>query len=200
MMRKLPPLAACLFAAIAFIFPEFLQNAHAQVSDIFLTESQALLDSGQSALKLTKGGRVTHVEAAIVIDATQEAIWDVLVACDVAPEYVPNVLECRSLEVLDDGAAELFVQTVRAALFVTFEHVFRMDYEPFNRIVISRVSGPIRRLDSAWHLVPREGGSVLLTYRLAVDPGIPIPRWFVRQTLRRDLPKVLEAVKERSQS
>lgn len=181
---------ACLLSLAA--------TAQAQVSDEFLSEYSETLAAGEPALKLTKGGRVTHVEAAIVIEASQKAIWDILIACDIAPEYVPNVVACRSLEVLDDGAAELFIQTVKAALFVTFEHVFRMDYQPFSEIVISRVSGPIRRLESRWELIPRDAGSVLLTYTLAVDPGIPIPRWFVRQTLRRDLPKVLTAVRERS--
>jgi ribosome-associated toxin RatA of RatAB toxin-antitoxin module len=170
----------------------------AQVSAEFLEKFSSELDAGEPVLELTKGGPVTHVEAAIVIDAASDAIWDVLIACDVAPEYVPNVVDCQSIEVLNDGAAELFIQTVKAALWVTFEHVFRMDYEPHERITISRVSGPIRRMESAWELLPRADDSVLLTYSLAVDPGIPIPRWFVRQTLRRDLPKVLEAVKERS--
>ncbi len=190
--------ATCFFAVAAAALPGWLNDAHAQVSSEFLSEYAAELEAGEPALKLTKGGPVTHVEAAIVINASPESIWDVLVACDIAPEYVPNVVACRSLEVLNDGASELFIQTVKAALFVTFEHVFRMDYEPFSRIVISRVSGPIRRLESSWELTPQNANAVLLTYTLAVDPGIPIPRWFVRQTLRRDLPKVLTAVRERS--
>jgi ribosome-associated toxin RatA of RatAB toxin-antitoxin module len=173
-------------------------DLRAQVSEAFLSEYSAELESGQPALELTKGGPVTHLEAASVIDAPPTAIWDILVACEIAPEYVPNVMSCRSIELLNDGAAELFIQTVKAALFVTFEHVFRMDYEPHERIVISRVSGPIRRLDSIWELIPRSDGQVLLTYSLAVDPGIPIPRLFVRQTLRRDLPKVLAAVGQRA--
>lgn len=190
--------AACFFAVAATALSGALIDAHAQVSEEFLSENTATLEAGEPALELTKGGPVTHVEAAIIIRASPQSIWDILVACDVAPEYVPNVLACRSLEVLNDGASELFIQTVKAALFVTFEHVFRMDYEPLREIVISRVSGPIRRLESNWNLLPQPDNSVLLTYSLAVDPGIPIPRWFVRQTLRRDIPKVLGAVRERA--
>lgn len=197
-MRGSAASAGCARALLAAILLSNAAALSAQVSDEFLEAFSAELDAGEPALELTKGGPVTHVAAAIVINAPSSAIWEVLVACDVAPEYVPNVVDCQSIEILNDGAAELFIQTVKAALWVTFEHVFRMDYEPHARIIISRVSGPIRRLESTWELVPRADRSVLLTYSLAVDPGIPIPRWFVRQTLKRDLPKVLEAVRQRS--
>jgi ribosome-associated toxin RatA of RatAB toxin-antitoxin module len=175
--------------------------ARAQVSPEFLAANSQLLESGEVAIELEKDGPVTNVEAAIVVHADVRTIWDILVACEIAPEYVPNVLACRSLEVIDDGAAELFIQTVKPAFFIpAFEHVFRMDYTRYERIVISRVSGPIRELRSAWQLTERDDGAVLLGYTLAVDPGIPIPRLFVRQTLRRDLPKVLTAVRDRSQA
>ncbi len=186
-----------LFAAAAL--PSWSADLGAQVSEAFLREHAEALEVGEPALTMSRGGPITNLEAAIIVDASPTAIWDILVACEIAPEYVPNVVACRSIELLDDGAAELFIQTVKPAFFVpSFEHVFRMDYEPHRRIVISRVSGPIRVLDSTWELLPRSDGRVLLTYTLAVNPGIPIPRLFVRQTLRRDLPKVLTAVQQRA--
>ncbi|MGD8322912.1 MAG: SRPBCC family protein, partial [Gammaproteobacteria bacterium] len=188
-----------LLALIAAALAGWHESPKAQVSEAFLDEYAAALEAGEPVLELTKDGAVTHVETAIVIQASRQEIWNILVACEIAPEYVPNVVACRSIEVLDDGAAELFIQTVKPAFFIpSFEHVFRMDYSPLDRIIISRVSGPIRLLESSWGLVPRDDGSVLLTYTLTVDPGIPIPRIFVRQTLRRDLPKVLLAVQQRA--
>ena len=161
----------------------------------------ALLEAGEPVLQLNKDGRVTIVDAAIVIAAPQRAIWDILVACEIAPEYVPNVVACRSIEVLDDGTAELFIQTVKPAFFLpSFEHVFRMDYQRYDRIDVSRVSGPIKQLDSHWTLNERPDGKVTLGYYLELDPGIPIPRLFVRSTLRRDLPRVLAAVSERARA
>ena len=186
-------------AAIAALLP--LAGAQAQVEPAFLQRNAETLAAGETALELEKAGPVSHVDAAIVIAADPRDIWDILVACEIAPEYVPNVVACSSLEVLDDGAAELFIQTVKPAFFIpAFEHVFRMDYTPYERIVIRRISGPIRRLDSTWHLQVRADGDVLVSYSLDVDPGIPIPRIFVRQTLRRDLPRVLNAVRDRAQA
>src|SRR6185436_2797041 len=91
------------------------------------------------------------VKVAIEVAAPPRAIWDVLTACQIAPEYVPNVVSCRSLEKLDDGRAELFVQVVKPAFFLpTFEHVFRLDYDPYRRIDGHRVSGPIAHMEGSW--------------------------------------------------
>lgn len=142
-----------------------------------------------------------QVKLAALVASSAQAIWDVLVACQIAPEYVPNVVSCRSLELVDDGKAQLFVQTVKPAFFLpTFEHVFRLDYQPYERIDVHRVSGPIALMEGSWWLLPQEDGKILLVYQLAVDPGLPVPRFFVRATMKRDLPRVVEAVRERAEA
>ena len=141
------------------------------------------------------------VNIAAEVDAPPTAIWDVLTACEIAPEYVPNVVSCKKLEELDGGRAELFVQTIKPAFFVpSFEHVFRLDYTPYSQIEVHRVSGPIAYMEGSWWLLPQDNGRVLLVYELALDPGMPIPRFFVRATLKRDLPKVMQAVRERAEA
>ena len=108
--------------------------------------------------------------------APPQAIWDVLTACQIAPEYVPNVVSCRSLEKVDDGRAELFVQTVKPAFFVpSFEHVFRLDYEPYEHIGVHRVSGPLAHMDGDWWLLPQADGKILLVYELARGPRVADP-------------------------
>ena len=142
-----------------------------------------------------------EVKLAAEVDAPATAIWDVLKACEIAPEYVPNVQSCRRLEELDGGRAELFVQTIKPVFFLpTFEHEFRLDYTPYSRIDVNRVSGPIAHMQGTWWLLPEDNGRILLVYELALDPGMPIPRFLVRATLKRDLPKVLAAVRARAES
>src|SRR5262245_8489618 len=142
-----------------------------------------------------------EVKVAVEVDAPATAIWDVLKACEVAPEYVPNVQSCTKLEELDGGRADLFVQTIKPIFFMpTFEHVFRLDYTPYTRIDVNRVSGPIAFMQGSWWLLPEANGRILLVYELALDPGMPIPRFLVRATLKRDLPKVLAAVRDRAEA
>jgi uncharacterized protein len=145
--------------------------------------------------------QVVLIKVAAEVAAPPEAIWNVLRACEVAPEYVPTIVSCRTLEVLDDGRAELFVQTIKPVFFVpSFEHVFRLDYTPYTRIDVHRVSGPIAQMDGTWWLLPQEDGRVLLLYDLALNPGMPIPRFFVRATLKRDLPRLLQAIRDRAEA
>jgi len=143
----------------------------------------------------------SEVKLAAEIDAPATAIWDVLKACEIAPEYVPNVQSCKKVEELDGGRAELFVQTIKPVFFLpTFEHEFRLDYTPYSRIDVNRVSGPIAHMQGTWWLLPGDNGRILLVYELALDPGMPIPRFLVRATLKRDLPKVIAAVRERAEA
>jgi hypothetical protein len=142
-----------------------------------------------------------NVKLAAEVDAAAAAIWDVLKACEIAPEYVPNVVSCKKLEELDGGRADLFVQTIKPIFFMpSFEHVFRLDYTAHTRIDVSRVSGPIAHMQGTWWLLPQDNGRILLVYELALDPGMPIPRFMVRATLKRDLPKVVAAVRARAEA
>jgi hypothetical protein len=176
-------------------------HAAADTPDLSWIDRQAVA-AGLVAQQTGRGGRPQSVTTKVAIDiaAPPLAIWNVLTACQIAPEYVPNVVSCRRLEMLDDGRAELFVQVVKPAFFVpAFEHVFRMDYTPYTRIDVHRESGPIALMEGTWWLLPQDNGHTLLVYELALDPGMPIPRFFVRATLRRDLPKALQGVRERAE-
>jgi hypothetical protein len=150
-----------------------------------------------------RGERPLTVEVKIAaeVEAPVAAIWDILTRCEIAPEYVPNVVSCRKLETLDGGRADLFLQEIKPIFFLPkFDHVFRLDYTPYSRIDVERVSGPIEHMQGSWWLMPQDSGRVLLLYELALDPGLPIPRFLVRATLKRDLPKIMRAVRERAEA
>ena len=158
---------------------------------------RAALESGEILVRTSKDDGVISVDIAALIDAPVEVIWEVLKSCEIAPQYVSNVLSCERIEVLDDGRAELFVQTIKPMFFIPrFEHVFRLDYHPPDRIDVARVSGPIERMDGSWWLLPQPEGPVLLVNGMHVDPGFPIPRFLLRATIRKELVTIMEAVRE----
>jgi ribosome-associated toxin RatA of RatAB toxin-antitoxin module len=141
-----------------------------------------------------------HIDVAVLIAAEPPEIWAVLRDCASAPDYVPNVKSCERVAVVEGGRAEIFRQTVRLAWFLpSIEHEFSLEYEPFQEIRVRRVSGPFIRLDGIWSLRPQPGGNTLLVYSLDFDPGLPLPRIVVGATLRRDLPEVLQAIRDRAQ-
>ena len=177
-------------------------SAGAQEPDLSWID-HATLASGAVQVVTDRAERplTVRVRLATFVEAAPEMIWKVLRACELAPEYVPNVTACRSLEMVDDGNAELFVQTVKPAFFLpSFEHVFRLDYDPYRRIDVHKVSGPIEHMEGTWWLLPQDDGKILLVYDLALDPGMPLPRFLVRATLKRDLPRLVAAVRDLAQS
>lgn len=141
------------------------------------------------------------IHLAIAIRADWRSVWDVITACEVSPEYVPHVISCRRIATDSEANAELFRQTVKPAFFLPkFDHVFRLDYTPPERIDVHHVSGPIERLEGSWRLLPQDDGTIALLHSMTVNPAFPVPRFFVRNTLERDLPTVLAEIRRRAES
>jgi hypothetical protein len=161
---------------------------------------RALVAAGEIVLQTGKDEDAVTIDLALRVQASQDAIRSVLRACEVAPEYTPNIVACRRIDSVNDGRSELFVQTVKPAFFVPrFEYVFRLDYFP-SRMEVHRVSGPIAELDGTWWFIDEADGAVLLVYSLRIRPGLPVPKFFVRSTLRRYLQTILGAVRMRAEA
>lgn len=190
--RRLPLLLGGLLALAA----------RAEEIDLGWIDRQALADREIAVqTQPSERGQPTEIKAAALIDASTDAIWRVLTACQDAPEYVSTIVSCELMETLDDGRAQLFRQTVRPVFFLPrFQHVFRLDYHPPDRIDVHRVSGPLDHLEGSWHLLPQPDGQLLLVHELAVDPGAPVPRFLVRARLRRDVQQTLRAVRDRAEA
>jgi hypothetical protein len=157
--------------------------------------------------KAEDGGGVT-IELAVRIDADWRTIWQTVTACEVSPEYVPHVRSCTALDpesigepTIADDSAELFMQVVKPAFFLPkFEHVFRLDYFPPERIEVVHITGPLDRMEGEWRLIPGADGSMIVIQKLTVKPNFPVPRFFVRNTLERDMPPVLAEIRRRAEA
>jgi hypothetical protein len=175
--------------------------ANAQLADLDWVDWDSV-DAGNveyQTSKIDKG--TTRIVLTIAIDADRQTVWDLLTACEISPDYVPHVLDCSQIDTIADGAAELFLQTVKPAFFLPkFEHVFRLDYFPLDRIEVSHISGPIDRMEGDWRLIDRPGLPMVLVHSLTLKPGFPVPPLFVRNTLKRDLPTVLREIRSRAEN
>jgi len=157
------------------------------------------LSAGEILVNVVEAGPFRgHVQAAIAINATPEEIWEVVTDCDKAPEFVPGVLSCERLEVLEPGRVELFRQAVKYSWYLPrLEYEFRLEYFPYEQLNFRRVSGSLKRLDGTWWLEARGDDQTLVFYSLDLDPGFLVPKFLVRKALRKDLPKVLAALRQR---
>lgn len=188
-------------AAAIVLFAGFAGRSDSQPDDLDWIDF-ARVDAGEVVLEAIGVERGTvHIQLAIAIDADWQTIWEVLKACEIAPEYVPHVVACSRVASIEDCDCELFEQSVKPAFFLPrFEHIFKLEYFPPERILVSHVSGPLDRMEGSWRLIERPEKPIVLVHSLTLKPGFPVPRLFVRNTLRRDLPKVLREVRERAES
>jgi len=188
-------------AAVIVVIAGFANRSVAQPDDLAWVDFDRL-DAGEVVMETTGTARGTvHIDLAIAIDADWETIWDILKACEIAPEYVPHVVACRRVATIEDCDCELFEQSVKPAFFLPrFEHVFKLEYFPPHTIEVSHVSGPLDQMEGSWRLVERPGKPIILIHSLTLKPSFPVPRMFVRNTLRRDLPTVLLEVRQRAEN
>lgn len=187
MRRRVRPwqCAAVLLAYCAlpiFLFPS--STAQAQGAP----QTQLIPDtSGQ-------GGRV---RANILIPAAPSIVWAVMMDCINAPRFVPNLRACVIESASDDGRSDIRLH--RIAWLVGFPPInirFASRYLKGREIAFERISGDIAQMTGKWVLEPRENGqSTYLTYEAYLMPSRFMPSGLVRSALKRDTPKILEAVR-----
>ncbi|HSG64277.1 MAG TPA: SRPBCC family protein, partial [Gammaproteobacteria bacterium] len=157
--------AACLASCTVLIVAA--QNTSPDwIDDSLLETREVQLDFGSD--QRFRG----HLRAAVLIDASPERIWDILRDCETAPDYLDNVLSCELVDTLDGGRAQIFRQRAKLRWFLpSFEHTFRLDYEPYERITVSRVDGPLERLDAVWTLESVVPARTRVSYVLDIEAG-----------------------------
>lgn len=142
------------------------------------------------------GGASGLIRGSVDIDAPPEAVWKVVVDCDLAPRMVKRLKSCRVLERDPAGRWDLREHVSRAGILPSVRSVFRSEYDPPRRIRFYREGGDMQVLNGEWRLIPLDGGTrtrVLYESRASTPFAIPAP--IARMALRRDIPDALAALR-----
>jgi Polyketide cyclase / dehydrase and lipid transport len=140
------------------------------------------------------------VSASVRIRAPRELVWPLVMSCEGALKTVPGLVACEVLDTAPDRSWQLIRHVVDYSWYsprLTYE--MRAAYDYPSRVSFERVSGDLRVLKGSWYL-ESDGEFTVAHYSLELTPGFWVPRWLVRASLRRDLPKMLRAVRERAES
>ena len=185
-MRHLFPIVFLLFAAYAAPAAELAQES-TQHGDLDIAVSLDAAEQSGSA------------NASVRIHARREVVWSLITSCEEELKLVPGLVSCEVLETAPDRSWQRIRHVMNYSWYVprlTFE--VRANYDQPSRVSIERVRGDLRILRGSWAL-QSDGDDTIAHYAVDLAPGFWVPHWIMRAALRRDLPKMLRALRTRAE-
>jgi Polyketide cyclase / dehydrase and lipid transport len=137
--------------------------------------------------------------ATVRIHARREVVWSLITSCAEALHLVPGLVACEVRETAPDRSWQRIRHVLDYSWYVpklTYE--IRASYDPPSRVSIERVSGDLRTLRGSW-VLESDGDYTIARYAVDLAPGFWVPHWIVRAALKRDLPKMLRALRTRAE-
>jgi ribosome-associated toxin RatA of RatAB toxin-antitoxin module len=136
------------------------------------------------------------VRATVLIHAPRHAVYEIMKECAHDLRFVPGLVLCQVLETAPDGSSQVIEQTLDLSWFLPkTHHVFRADFVPDRSICFHAVRGAFRINEGCWELEALAGDMTVVTYHVRLEPNFYVPRWLLRQGLRRSLPEMLRAMR-----
>ena len=133
------------------------------------------------------------IRATILIRTPMEDVRAILQGCGKAFIFVDGMEQCEIVERTEDRT--LIRQVVDTGLLApTLRYSYESKNLAFPDMDFKLVEGNLRALEGGWEFVDVEEG-VLVTYKMRVQPGFPIPRFLVRMSLRRMIPDMLACIR-----
>ncbi len=185
-MRSSLIIVLLCFAARAAPAANLAQES-AQHGDIEVTVSLDAAEQSGSA------------SASVRIHARREVVWSLITSCAEAVHLVPGLIACDVIETAPDRTWQRIRHVMDYSWYapkLTYE--IRASYDRPSRVSIERISGDLRVLRGSWAL-QSDGEQTVAHYAVDLAPGFWVPRWIVRAALRRDLPKMLRALRTRAE-
>ncbi|HEY2684113.1 MAG TPA: SRPBCC family protein [Steroidobacteraceae bacterium] len=138
--------------------------------------------------------------ATVRIHAPREVVWKLITSCPEERDMVPGLLECSVLETAPDGSWQRIRQVMDYSWYTPkLTYQLKATYTAPRRVTIERVAGDLRVLRGSW-VLETSGKDTVANYSVELSTGFWVPHWLVRAALRRDLPKMLRALRSHAES
>jgi hypothetical protein len=138
--------------------------------------------------------------ATVRIHSSREVVWALITSCPESLRMVPGLEVCDVLETAPDQSWQKIRHVMNYSWYVPkLTYVIRAAYDRPSMVSIERISGDLRTLRGSWEL-SSDGSYTIAHYMVDLAPGFWVPHFIVRLALRRDLPKMLRALRSRAES
>jgi len=147
------------------------------------------------SVTLDPDGESALIHASIDIPAPARRVWLTMTDCDATRAMIRSLVQCRVVRAGDGWDVREHV-TRGGPLWPAFRYVFRSDYEPGRRIRFRKLDGNLKTFEGEWDLTPLDGGQATrVRYQTRMAAPVFAPPMLVRAGLRKDTPRVLEALR-----
>jgi hypothetical protein len=138
--------------------------------------------------------------ATVRIHARREIVWSLITSCPESLRLVPGLEVCDVLETAPDGSWQKIRHVMDYSWYLPkLTYVIRASYNRPSKVSIERLSGDLRTLSGSWEL-SSDGDYTIAHYTVEMTPGFWVPHWLERLALRKDLPKMLHALRSRAEA
>jgi len=154
----------------------------------------ARLEAGEVVARETSGNpQGGSARMQMLVRAPVQAVWAVIVSCELAFRFVDGLQRCEVLE--DSGEHALVHQVVdRGWLTPRLDFVFELLREPWDRIGFRLVKGNMKAMEGSWRFEETPAGT-LVDYEIRLRPQAPVPGFLVRRNISRTMPDLLACVR-----
>ena len=136
--------------------------------------------------------------AEMKVMGTINRTWEVITDYNSLPDFIPDLKVSRVMERRDN---EIILYQEGESGFLVFR--FRVDVtvkivEHHHRsIEFTKVDGDFDFFEGEWRIEPLSSNETLIVYTLAAKPKFYAPGWVVRAMMKRDIPRRMNALRER---
>jgi len=188
-----------LLLVVAFSFAVHTAHAGSAAPPADLAQESAQHGDIDVAVTLDAGEQSGSASASVRIHAHREVVWSLITSCAEALQMIPGLVACDVMETAQDRSWQRIRHVMNYSWYaprLTYE--IRAWYDEPSRVSIERISGDLALLRCSW-VLQSDGDHTLAHYSVHLVPGFWVPRWLERAALRRDLPKILRALRTRAE-
>ena len=183
---------------ILFIFSALLAASMARAANLAAEASAG--NDVEISVSLDPAGQSGSASAIVRIHASRETVWSLITSCPESLRMVPGLEVCDVLETAPDQSWQRIRHVMNYSWYVPkLTYLIRATYNPPSKVSIERISGDLRVLRGSWEL-QSDGDYTIAHYAVDLAPGFWVPNWIVRTALRKDLPKMLRALRSRAEA
>jgi hypothetical protein len=154
----------------------------------------------QVSVSLDPAEQNGSASATVTIHAPREVVWKLITSCPESLKMVPGLEVCDVLETAPDQSWQKIRHVMDYSWYVPkITYVIRASYDPPSKVTIERIAGDLRTLRGSWEL-QQNGDYTIAHYSVDLAPGFWVPHWIVRSVLRKDLPRMLRALRSRAEA